>query len=182
MLEGIADGLAAALGREVRLPAEADRDMLFRLFALTRGAEFAGLGLPAAHLDQFLRTQFSFQHRQHLAACPPEGRLIIDDAGWLLLRGEQGFIHIVDICLPPERQGRGLGSAILRALFGLAEGAGHRGLSLSVFEGNTGAARLYRKLGFIEAGGNPPYRRMVWPVAGPVPAGCAAPQNAHTAG
>lgn len=167
MLEGIADGLAAALGREVRPPTEADREMLFRLFALTRGAEFAGMGLPPAQLDQFLRTQFSFQHRQHLAACPPEGRLIIDGDGWLLLRAEQGFVHIVDICLPPDRQGQGLGTAVLGALYEWAGETGHRGLSLSVFEGNVGAARLYRRLGFVEVGGSPPYRRMVWPAAGP---------------
>lgn len=163
MLKGLAEDLAAALGRGVRPPVEADQDMLFRLFALTRGGEFAGLGLAPAMLEHFLRAQFSIQHRQHLGACPPEGRLIIDDAGWLLLREDQGFIHIVDISLPPDRQGLGWGTAILRALFDFAAETGQRGLSLSVFEGNAGAARLYRKLGFVEARSNPPYRRMVWP-------------------
>ncbi|MEG1329757.1 MAG: GNAT family N-acetyltransferase, partial [Janthinobacterium sp.] len=53
----------------------------------------------------------------------------------------------VDIAILPDEQGRGAGSAVLRGLQALA-GAQRLALTLAVNRANTGARRLYRRLGF----------------------------------
>jgi len=52
------------------------------------------------------------------------------------------------IALLPEVQGRGVGTAVIRDLLRDARSR-NKPLSLSVTEQNTGAIRLYNRLGFI---------------------------------
>ncbi|EPQ54541.1 acyl-CoA N-acyltransferase [Gloeophyllum trabeum ATCC 11539] len=59
----------------------------------------------------------------------------------------------VSMCLAPEWQNRGFGAEVLRFLVRYAfEGLGVHRVSLSVFEGNGRARRMYEKVGFIEEG------------------------------
>ncbi len=55
------------------------------------------------------------------------------------------FFELTELHVHPDRQGRGLGEAMLRAL---AEGRTERYLLLSTPEGENRAWRLYRRLGF----------------------------------
>lgn len=136
---------------------EADTDATF-LFALFRAT---GSGLPAgldpALADLLLRQQFAGRAMSYRAAHPggrfevvevdgePAGRLVTDAAG--------GALRLVDVALLPERRGRGIGTALVRALQGEAAAAGLP-LRLSVMRANAGARRLYARLGFAEEGGD----------------------------
>jgi ribosomal protein S18 acetylase RimI-like enzyme len=55
------------------------------------------------------------------------------------------FFELTELHVHPDRQGRGLGEALLRAL---AEGRAERYMLLSTPEGENRAWRLYRRLGF----------------------------------
>jgi ribosomal protein S18 acetylase RimI-like enzyme len=75
--------------------------------------------------------------------------------GWSLeWGGRDAFVD--ELYLEPERRGRGLGRAALRALIEAARAAGVRALHLEVEAGNAAGQALYRSEGF--AGGE---RRML---------------------
>ncbi|MYM19626.1 GNAT family N-acetyltransferase [Brevibacterium sp. 5221] len=79
-------------------------------------------------------------------------------AAWLRrLPDSPGYGWVADdipeltIAVHPDRQGEGIGTALLRALKGTARVAGERAISLSVEDGN-GAAHLYAAAGFRTVG------------------------------
>jgi ribosomal protein S18 acetylase RimI-like enzyme len=55
----------------------------------------------------------------------------------------------VSIAVAPDRRGRGVGEALLRALLAAAREDGFEALSLSVAHTNTPARRLYERCGFV---------------------------------
>lgn len=65
--------------------------------------------------------------------------------------------HILNICVTPERQGRGLGRHLLRALVQLAREHQARRVFLEVRPSNPGAITLYHSEGFNEIGRRPRY-------------------------
>jgi ribosomal protein S18 acetylase RimI-like enzyme len=66
----------------------------------------------------------------------------------LVSRVRRDVAHITQVCIQPERQGQGLGRAlILRSLESLRR-HGLRSATLTVTEGNTAALALYRAIGF----------------------------------
>jgi hypothetical protein len=70
-------------------------------------------------------------------------------AGLLILtRVRKGTAHIPQIAVGPEFQGAGLGTELMRRSFEALLGAGLREVSLTVTAENTGAVRLYERLGF----------------------------------
>lgn len=78
-----------------------------------------------------------------------EGETVLGYAGMHCAWGE---CYMDDIAVFPEHRGKGIATALLNALL---EEAGRRGgefLSLEVRPSNTGAVRLYEKLGFREEG------------------------------
>ncbi len=87
---------------------------------------------------------------------------------WLLLEGEAirgyavislaaGEMHILNICIAPERQGRGLGRFLLRALLKHARDRKAERMFLEVRPSNPGAKALYEAEGFNEIGRRPRY-------------------------
>lgn len=81
----------------------------------------------------------------------PEERYAVADAFDHLDPAAAGTFHINVVALYPEFRGRGIGSALIAQARTLARLAGFDRLSLAVFEENTGALRLYHRLGFEEA-------------------------------
>jgi ribosomal protein S18 acetylase RimI-like enzyme len=66
----------------------------------------------------------------------------------LTSRVRSDVAHITQICVLPERQGLGLGRALIcRAVAGLLA-RGFKAISLTVTDGNRNAVGLYRRLGF----------------------------------
>ena len=63
-----------------------------------------------------------------------------------------GEAHLLNICVGPEWQGRGLGRRLLRRMFRLAGERRADTLFLEVRESNRTARRLYESEGFVEIG------------------------------
>jgi ribosomal-protein-alanine N-acetyltransferase len=63
-----------------------------------------------------------------------------------------GECHLLNICVHPEHQRRGLGRALISFLLLLAKRKNARVALLEVRVSNTGAYRLYTQLGFDEIG------------------------------
>jgi ribosomal protein S18 acetylase RimI-like enzyme len=130
-----------------------DRELLFSVYASTRGDELAVVSWTSTEKSAFLRQQFEAQdvhYRQHYAGATflvieaagvPAGRLYV--ARW------PREIRIMDIALLPAHRRRGLGTAILADLLAEATAAGKL-VSIHV-ERNNPALCLYERLGFHTA-------------------------------
>ena len=73
-------------------------------------------------------------------------------AGHAVLMWSVEEVHLLNITVHPERQGRGHGRRFLRWLFSDAQARGARSMLLEVRPSNTLALGLYRTLGFEEIG------------------------------
>jgi len=80
----------------------------------------------------------------HLSVVETEGRF----AGCVALRPAEDGHWLEHFFIAPELQGRGLGSAVLRALLARAEADGRRPVRLNVLQGSA-ARRLYERHGFV---------------------------------
>lgn len=56
--------------------------------------------------------------------------------------------HVCDLVVDPDHEGRGIGRALLEAGEAWARGSGYAWLTISVFEDNVRAARIYENAGF----------------------------------
>ncbi len=65
--------------------------------------------------------------------------------------------HVLNICIDPLVQSRGLGRQLLRALVEMARNRGAQRVFLEVRPSNTPALRLYHSEGFNEIGRRPRY-------------------------
>lgn len=65
--------------------------------------------------------------------------------------------HVLNICIAPERQGRGLGRELLRVLTRMARDMGAVRIFLEVRPSNPPAIALYHSEGFNEIGRRPRY-------------------------
>ncbi|WP_312709913.1 ribosomal protein S18-alanine N-acetyltransferase [Stenotrophomonas sp.] len=65
--------------------------------------------------------------------------------------------HVLNICIDPLVQSRGLGRQLLRALIEMARNRGAQRVFLEVRPSNTPALRLYHSEGFNEIGRRPRY-------------------------
>ena len=74
----------------------------------------------------------------------PEHRVAGFCAFWLVF----DEIHINNVALRPHLRGHGLGTALMRHVFAEAQRLGARRATLEVRASNTGARRLYERLGF----------------------------------
>lgn len=77
-----------------------------------------------------------------------EGRIV----GHGFMSVAVGETHILNICIAPEWQGRGLGRRFLRHLLGLSREYGALMAFLEVRPSNLAAIRLYESMGFSEVG------------------------------
>jgi len=155
-----------ALGRSdmrdnwtVRRAVESDREFLFRLYALTmRSVVEQTWGWD----EEWQRTDFA---KRFLSA----PFYIIESSsqpiGALCLEQRPDCLYIRELQLLPERQGHGVGTAIIQMV--IAEAREQRlPVNLSVVSANDRAQRLYERLGFRVAAVEPPFIRMVHGSAG----------------
>jgi ribosomal-protein-alanine N-acetyltransferase len=70
-----------------------------------------------------------------------------------------GESHLLNLCIHPEFQRRGLGALLLEYVIGEARAAGAAVMFLEVRPSNPAAAALYRRRGFREIGRRPAYYR-----------------------
>jgi ribosomal protein S18 acetylase RimI-like enzyme len=155
----------AEQGFSLRPETETDLPFLRCLYISTRWEEIAPV-VDWTHAQKiaFLESQFAAQRRHYLihyanaafdileAQGSPAGRFYVD-------RRADTFL-IVDLALLPEWRGRGIGTALIEALFAEARRA-DKGVGISVEKFNP-AQRLYRRLGFREYAEDGIYWFMHW--------------------
>lgn len=142
-----------------------DREFLVAVYKSARSTELASTGWPASEQDAFLRSQFAAQAAHYGRFFPRHTTDIIriggQDAGRLIVDRSSGpDLHLMDITLLPQVQGRGIGTQVVRSLLNEAAAAG-RGVQLHV-EFNNPAMALYTRLGFTEVEDFGLHRRMRW--------------------
>ncbi|WP_223250244.1 GNAT family N-acetyltransferase [Marilutibacter maris] len=152
-------------GFGLRHASAADLPWLCRLYATTRAREMAALPWLDAVKQAFLEQQFTLQHRHYLAHYGDSDFLIIEDVdgpiGRYYLQRAAPEHLIVDISLMPEARGRGIGAALIADSQARAAATGC-GMQLHVATHNTGAQRLYQRLGFVVTATEAGYQRMRW--------------------
>ena len=142
---------------------EDDRDFRYRLFCDSREPEFALLA-PAA-FAQLMTQQFHAQTLSYLGLFPqarfdiielsrePIGRIVVDRPGTV--------VHLVDQAIVPPWRGRGVGTAIVRALMDEARASGVP-VRVEVASETDPALRLYRRLGFAPVETASLFLRLEW--------------------
>jgi RimJ/RimL family protein N-acetyltransferase len=145
-----------------------DRDFRYQLFCDSRQPEFALL-LPPPVYQQVMAHQFNAQTVSYRNDFPrarfdiielggkPIGRIVVDRPGTM--------VYIVDQVVTPALRGRGIGTAIMRALMDEAQATGLP-VRLKVAPGEEPALRLYLRLGFVPIEKVPLYMELEW--RGPV--------------
>lgn len=123
--------------------------------------------MPEPARRQLVLMQFEAQAAGYAAEWPGHAHDIVTLAGapvgqQRVHRGAEA-LHLIDISLGAASRGRGLGTALLRAL---QDEAAARGLPLrlAVMQGNP-AARLYARLGFVPVGDRGLHTEMEWRVS-----------------
>ena len=89
--------------------------------------------------------------------CDPDGKVL----GYFLAMLGVGELHLLNITVSPECQGRGHALGLLDALLELCHGQGCGQIWLEVRQSNERARRIYRRYGFAEVG----QRRGYYPCA-----------------
>jgi ribosomal-protein-alanine N-acetyltransferase len=87
-----------------------------------------------------------------------DGRLL----GYFLMMQALEEVHLLNITVRPDVQGRGLGRKLLDKLIGLAREAGMHAVLLEVRPSNSHALMVYHHLGFVQIG----QRKNYYPAAG----------------
>jgi ribosomal-protein-alanine N-acetyltransferase len=68
--------------------------------------------------------------------------------GYLIIARYVDAWHVMNIAVDPDHQRRGIATLLMEELFELTSRDGRRGYTLEVRISNTGAIRLYERLGF----------------------------------
>ena len=155
----------AERGFALRPETEADVPFLRRLYISTRWEELAPVtDWTDAQKIAFLESQFAAQRHHYLGHYADAAFDILEaggvPAGRLYVDRQAGTLLIVDVALLPEWRGRGVGTALIEAVFDEARHAGKE-VSISVEKFNP-AQRLYRRLGFREYAEDDVYWFMYW--------------------
>lgn len=82
--------------------------------------------------------------RQLFVALAPDGAPV----GFALLGRRDGHAHLLEIDVHPDHGRRGVGTALLRAVFAAAAAEGHRELTLTTFSHVAWNAPFYERMGF----------------------------------
>jgi len=140
-----------------------DRGFRYQLFCDSRQPEFALLPPPV--YQQVMAHQFHAQTVGYRGQFPQArfdiielageriGRIVVDRSGTMM--------HIVDQAIVPTLRGRGIGTAIMRALMDEAQAAGLP-VRLEVASENDPSFRLYQRLGFVPIETYLFYMRLEW--------------------
>ncbi|RNF86563.1 GNAT family N-acetyltransferase [Montanilutibacter psychrotolerans] len=174
------DGIAtpaSLTGRGIALRHAQSSDLpyLRELYASTREQELAQVAWPPQARQAFLDSQFALQHLHYVNHFPQAAFLVIEQHGdpvgrYYLQRGDASRAHhdevpgddlLIDISLGPAVRGQGLATALIGDSQRQAARHG-RGMQLHVQCDNTGAARLYQRLGFSVVADEGAYQRLRW--------------------
>ncbi|WP_380281142.1 GNAT family N-acetyltransferase [Kitasatospora purpeofusca] len=137
------------LWRDARLAALADAPYAFRV----RRANWSAGG------EEEWRARFARPDAVHVVAVAADGRPV-GLAGGLPGRDGRGrdggggsVSELRSVWVGPRARGRGVGDGLLAAVEAWARRRGSASLRLAVLPGNAAAVALYRRHGFVDAGG-----------------------------
>lgn len=149
---------------QMREVTNGDEDFLYQLFASWKVEEFSGLPLPDHQLLMLLKMQYEAQKQSYQQQFPQAKHELIhingQSVGRMITDVQEQYIHLVDILLLKEFQGKGYGTSIIKELQENAKKK-NRFITLHVFQGNP-AQQLYEKCGFVIVGEKLPYIKMQW--------------------
>ncbi len=147
-----------AVGWTLRPASAADIEVIAELRAAVMRADLERLGRYDEHrVRQRLRDSFSPQHTSIIM-------IDRDLAGCVTVRPDEGRQWLEHFYLAPHRQGRGLGSAVLRTVLERTDAQG-MAVGLNVLRGSA-ARRLYERHGFVVESQDPIDVFMVRPPGG----------------
>jgi ribosomal protein S18 acetylase RimI-like enzyme len=141
-------------GGPYRLRAAQPGDEAFQygLFRARRAGMFQLAGLPAPMIENLLNLQYRARGQSYRESFPDARWSIVECAGEpigeLIIDDEAETLHIVDITLAPERQGRGIGGALIRAV--LNDGVPRGGVRAIADLSNAASRKMFARLGFVE--------------------------------
>ena len=158
---------AAAITFRPITESKEDLEFLYKVYASSRAEEMAVTGWNEQQIEEFLRMQFDFQHKQYMQNYQTASFDIIlyhqQPVGRLYLDRRQDDIRIVDIALLTEFRRQKIGSKIMEALLTEAD---EKNVTLSLHvEHNNPALGLYHRLGFEKKGDTGVYFFMERPPA-----------------
>lgn len=134
----------------LRPMAEADRELIYRVYADTRAEEMTLAPWSEQEKEDFLRMQFRAQHDHYQKHFPNASFDIVEKAGQpigrLYLDRRPDELRVVDIALLADQRGQGIGGALMRRILDEAAMLG-KPVRIHV-ERNNPAMRLYKRLGF----------------------------------
>lgn len=141
-------------GYSLRPERDDDIPFLRALYGTTRDRELALLPWTAEQKAGFLDHQFEAQRFHYRKFFPDTAFDVIEyggvPVGRLYVDVRVTHVHLIDIALLPQARGRGLGTALLKALQGFAR---ERAMGVALFvEAYNPAQHLYRRLGFADIG------------------------------
>ncbi|MBT9314089.1 GNAT family N-acetyltransferase [Leptothoe spongobia] len=143
---------------------EADQPFLKQVYASTREEELAIVPWPEEQKQTFLEFQFNAQHTFYQNQFGDAAFWVIEQAGVpigrLYLDRRADEIRIIDIALLPAYRDRGIGTALLNTILAVGQ-ANNQPVRIHV-EQNNRALNLYRRLGFVQIGGESVYYLMEW--------------------
>jgi RimJ/RimL family protein N-acetyltransferase len=142
-----------------------DATFLLDLFRSHTLPALAAAPIDAAMQEALVRMQFTSQTNTYRSQYPGARFTIIErngtPAGRLVVHETGDSACIVDLALQPDSRGAGFGSAVLGAVLQeLAERV--TVVHCSVMWNNQASLRMLRRLGFVQATGDPPFLRMQW--------------------
>lgn len=156
--ENLVDGLS------VRREHPDDRAFLECLYASTREHEMRLLEWPEEAKNAFIRQQFEAQHAHYRQHYSDAQFWVVEvgkkQVGRLYVQARVDEIRLMDIALVPEHKGRGIGTALVRRVLGIAA-AEVIPVRLHV-EPDNRAVNLYRRLGFVKLEARGVYQFMEW--------------------
>lgn len=134
-----------------------DEPFLRRLILETIAASLGASSWPEPMRTHLLEIQYSAR-RQSVRANFPDGdsQLILVDgesAGWLYRAKLPDEIRVVEIIVADRHRGKGVGTAVLSTVLSEAQETS-KPVRLSVDVRNSGASRLYERLGFRRTAGD----------------------------
>ena len=151
----------------LRTAKDSDLPFMRQLYGSLRAQELAQTGWPADTQQAFIDSQLALQHRHFVTVYAAADFYVVQAGGraigrYYLLRRSPYYL-VVDIALLPGERGRGVGGSLLAWTQQLAErDPDAEGIELHVDERNSGAQRLYTRLGFQLTTHESPYLGMRW--------------------
>lgn len=149
----------------LRPAAEPDEKFLCDVYRSTRLDEVAAFGWDVSQQDEFLRMQFTIQHRAYRMQYPGAEHSVIllgaSMAGRIIVDRTDGWISLTDIAVLPEFRGNGIATYLIMQLQDEASASG-KPLLLQVDKSNEDALRLYKDLGFRITGESQFSYKMEW--------------------